>query len=223
MVHARVRPVMMQSSPEDAPQAEMPRYRCGGAPMAIGNLWHPERYQGARRRYPYFEGWYFKLVDASERHRYAVIPGVFTWPTLAASQAFVQFLDGSTGADRAIHSPSFMPVLRDSLNPGGPNRFSRDEIVLALVAWFPCQEAGLLGSTPCRGVGTRLASWDELFVPFMQCHHGNVSLDHVLEGEPPQRHACIFRWAGIHERTGVAPSSAWSGFRAIISILHTPA
>lgn len=84
--------------------------------MAIGNLWHPERYQGARRRYPYFEGWYFKLVDASERHRYAVIPGVFKGPTLAASQAFVQFLDGSTGQASlpAIHSPSFMPVRRHS-------------------------------------------------------------------------------------------------------------
>ena len=164
MVHARVRPVMMPSSPEDAPQAEMPRYRCGGAPMAIGNLWHPERYQGARRRYPYFEGWYFKLVDASERHRYAVIPGVSKGPTLAASQTFVQFLDGSTGQASlpAIHSPSFMPVRRQSQSRWDPTGSPGMRLCWLWVGLSsPCQ--GRLAcwvARPGRGAGTRLASWD---------------------------------------------------------------
>ncbi len=42
----------------------------------VDNTLHPQRYQGARRDYPYFEGWYYKLIDASEEHRYAVIPGI---------------------------------------------------------------------------------------------------------------------------------------------------
>ena len=43
---------------------------------------HPERYHGPRRdliaarRSPFFEGWYYKLIDAAEQHRYAIIPGV---------------------------------------------------------------------------------------------------------------------------------------------------
>ena len=43
----------------------------------LRNTLHPERYQGVQRRYPYFEGQYYKLIDASEDHRYAVIPGIY--------------------------------------------------------------------------------------------------------------------------------------------------
>lgn len=53
---------------------------------------HPVWYQGYRARLPYFEGWYFKLVDPTKRHRYAVIPGVFLGQ--GNSHAFVQVLDG---------------------------------------------------------------------------------------------------------------------------------
>ena len=130
--------------------------------MAIGNLWHPERYQGARRRYPYFEGWYFKLVDASERHRYAVIPGVSKGPTLTASQAFVQFLDGSTGQAIFVRYPftefhasseAFSIQVDPTGSPGmrlcwlwmGPSSLCQGR----LACWV---------ARPGRGAGTRLAS-----------------------------------------------------------------
>jgi len=38
---------------------------------------HPASYHGHGKRPPFFEGWYYKLVDASEQARYAVIPGIF--------------------------------------------------------------------------------------------------------------------------------------------------
>jgi tocopherol cyclase len=61
---------------------------------------HPAWYhrpRGVAGRGPFFEGWYFKLIDASERQRYAVIPGVFWGQEPGQGHAFVQVLDGTTG------------------------------------------------------------------------------------------------------------------------------
>ena len=38
---------------------------------------HPERFHGHNKNPPFFEGWYFKLINAPENQRYAIIPGVF--------------------------------------------------------------------------------------------------------------------------------------------------
>ncbi|GEM_PF-6609343 len=44
----------------------------------------------------FFEGWYFKMVDHSEKNAYAVIPGVsISWDPLKC-HAFVMFLDSRT-------------------------------------------------------------------------------------------------------------------------------
>ena len=58
---------------------------------------NPSLYHGHGRRPPFFEGWYYKLVSASEGHRYAVIPGIFLSDDPAKQHAFVQVLDGRTG------------------------------------------------------------------------------------------------------------------------------
>jgi hypothetical protein len=43
----------------------------------LRSTWKPELYHGGVSA-PFFEGWYFKLVDdAPERHSYAIILGVF--------------------------------------------------------------------------------------------------------------------------------------------------
>lgn len=190
--------------------------------MAIGNLWHPERYQGARRRYPYFEGWYFKLVDASERHRYAVIPGVSKGPTLTASQAFVQFLDGSTGQAIFVRYPftEFHASSETFSIQVRPKRFSRDEIVLALDGpeLALSGEVGLLGSPPWprRWYAPGIMGWFS-FVPFMQCYHGIVSLDHGLEGELCLNgtHVDLSGGRGYTEKDwGSAFPSAWVWFQS---------
>ena len=64
--------------------------------MLRGSL-HPELYHGVNKRPPYFEGWYFKLVDADQSRRYAFIPGVFLHQDASLSHSFVQVLDGNTG------------------------------------------------------------------------------------------------------------------------------
>ncbi len=63
----------------------------------LRHLQHPERYHGRGRRPPFFEGWYYKLVDAGEQERLAVIPGIFLSSDPGEHHAFIQVLDGTRG------------------------------------------------------------------------------------------------------------------------------
>jgi len=59
----------------------------------IKSLFNPPVYQGWGIKRRYFEGWYFKLVNASETKAYAFIPGIAMEET-GESHAFIQLLDG---------------------------------------------------------------------------------------------------------------------------------
>jgi len=60
-------------------------------------VWHPEMFHGRGWRSSGFDGWYFKVVDASERHVWAIIPGIWMDRDPAKQYCFIQFLDGWTG------------------------------------------------------------------------------------------------------------------------------
>src|SRR5512133_2074539 len=65
----------------------------------IGKVWHPAWYQDGRKSRGYFEGWYFKCVDAAGDHPVAVIPGVSLARGGDGSHAFVQLIrSGGTTA-----------------------------------------------------------------------------------------------------------------------------
>ena len=100
----------------------------------IRSTLNPARYQGQRKKPPLFEGWYFKLVDQSERHRYAIIPGVFLKEDAPSSHAFVQVLDGNTGRGIYQEFPieSFWSS-KDSFDIRiGQNQFSAEKMSLDL-------------------------------------------------------------------------------------------
>jgi hypothetical protein len=63
----------------------------------LRTIFHPERFHGTGKRPPFFEGWYYKVVDRMEQHRFAFIPGIFLHAEKDQQHAFVQVLDGSTG------------------------------------------------------------------------------------------------------------------------------
>ena len=56
-------------------------------------VFKPAMFQGWGKRSSYFEGWYYKLVSADERHLYAIIPGM-AMDGSGKRQAFIQVLDG---------------------------------------------------------------------------------------------------------------------------------
>jgi tocopherol cyclase len=147
---------------------------------------HPERYHGRARdqRPPFFEGWYFKCVDPTEQHRFAFIPGIF-WGE--HSHAFVQVLEGGRGR---VHYHEFpvedFEAVEDRFEVKvGKSRFSLDEIVLDIDR----PEQRVVGQLrfekpipwPVSLTSPGIMGW-YAWVPFMECYHGVLSLDHTLHG-----------------------------------------
>lgn len=148
---------------------------------------HPEIYHGYSKQPPFFEGWYFKLVDRTEQQRYAIIPGIFITEDASKNHAFVQVLDGMTGhatyheypADQFWAHPERFEVRV------GPNRFSADCIHLDIND-HQLRLSGAVHSDsrvpwPVTLAAPGIMGW-YAWVPFMECYHGVVSLDHTLRG-----------------------------------------
>jgi tocopherol cyclase len=150
-------------------------------------IWHPTIYHGHGKRRGFFEGWYFKLVDANEGRRYAIIPGVFLGMEGDTSHAFVQTLDGVTGRTSYNRYPlsEFFAARQTFEIRIGPNYFSAERMSLDIHN-PDCDMAGEVrfqGTTPWPVTLTSpgIMGWYAL-VPFMECYHGIVSLDHRLSG-----------------------------------------
>jgi len=164
-----------------------------GGPMLhrIRNVWHPDRFHFAhrlRRGGGEFEGWYFKLVDARGEQPLAVIPGVFLGE---GAHAFVQVLDGREArAWYHRYDLADFEAAPDRLDLRiGENRFSSDGVTLAIAADATDPDAAAHGTvrfSPWRPWPVTWASPGVMgpygFVPFMECNHGILSVDHALEG-----------------------------------------
>ena len=164
----------------------------------LRNVWRPEVFHfghllaRAPRRLArgggVFEGWYLKLVDAAGRQPLALIPGVFLGED---PHAFVQLLDGRAGTAAYHRFP--LDRFRASADRFevtiGANRFDRGGLRLDL-------PAAASGAVPALRGEVRFGAWRPWpvtrlspgimgpysFVPFMECNHGILSLDHALEG-----------------------------------------
>lgn len=153
----------------------------------LRSIWRPALYHGRGKQPPFFEGWYFKLVDASEQHRYAVIPGVFIGREPGASHAFVQTLDGATGRT-AYHRYPFeaFQAARDEFDIRvGPNRFRADRIELDIdrPEGRMAGELRFAGGAPWPVTLTSPGIMGPYtFAPFMECYHGVLSFDHSIAG-----------------------------------------
>ncbi|TDB37721.1 MAG: hypothetical protein D9V44_06580 [Actinobacteria bacterium] len=156
-------------------------------PYAPSRIWNPAAYQGGHVSKRYFEGWYYKLVDAPGRRSLALIPGVSFSPDGSARHAFVQLVpSGGTAHYFALPAAEFRANHRPPFDVRvGPSVFSRDGISLDIVdgersirgdvrfgGWMPWPvrllSPGIMG--PFR------------FVPGMETYHGVLSMDHDIEG-----------------------------------------
>ena len=156
-------------------------------PGTRGKIMHPERFQGSKRRRNYFEGWYYKLVDAAEEHILAVIPGIACGSTKEDSHAFIQIFNGMTGDYDYFSFPvdDFVPDLRAFDVRIATSRFSDSALRLDITQsghriagelWFEN-----LVPYPKRLFAPGIMGFAS-FVPFMQCKHGIVSMNHTIHG-----------------------------------------
>lgn len=153
----------------------------------LRSILKPELYHGHGKRPPFFEGWYFKLVDRSEQHRFALIPGVFLHDDPTVQHAFIQVLDGNVGASHYHRFPlSEFSSEGDSFNICiGANRISSRGLSLDINQGGHSIR-GRLSFEGTKPWPITLASpgvmgWYS-WVPFMECYHGVLSLDHEIEG-----------------------------------------
>ena len=149
-------------------------------------------FQGISDRH-YFEGWYFKNV-APDGNAYSFIPGV-SFDSRGAGHSFVQVIRGSDGATAyARYDVADFKAARGTLElTVGPNRFSREGIVVDLPAAFGGIK-GALTYGPHRTLPRTLLrpgimGWYR-YMPFMECYHEVGSVAHrvtgrlVVEGDP---------------------------------------
>lgn len=178
---------------------------------------HPEWYHGHDKRPPFFEGWYYKLVDASGKHRYAIIPGIFLSDDPDQHHAFVQVLDGVTGKATYHRYPAqHFWAARDEFDVHvGANRFTAQSIKLDIESDRHTLrgEVHFEGLTPWPVTLTSpgIMGWYS-WVPFMECYHGVLSLDHTLCGKLSMDEQDI-NWTGgrgyMEKDWGASFPSAW--------------
>ncbi|MDO8847132.1 MAG: tocopherol cyclase family protein [Coriobacteriia bacterium] len=152
----------------------------------LSKPWHPGWYQNGRKRQGYFEGWYFKCVDASAQHAVALIPGISLAPDGVGSHAFVQLIRaGGRTAYWEYPAEEFRFATDRFEIEVGPNRFS------SAGAWLDTGGAegrmtgelrfGDWSAWPVRPLSPGVMGWYR-FVPFMETYHGVLGLDHAVNG-----------------------------------------
>ena len=149
----------------------------------LRSIWNPDQFQGWGRTSRYFEGWYFKLVSADERHAMAFIPGI-SMGADGDSHAFIQVMDGKAckAEYHRFDAADFRPSKQGFEVMVGNNFFSSKKIILDLPGISG--EVHFKNTTPWPKMlgAPGIMGWYS-FVPFMECNHGIVSLHHELEGE----------------------------------------
>ncbi|MCB9345635.1 MAG: hypothetical protein H6576_18255 [Lewinellaceae bacterium] len=148
----------------------------------IQALWHPEQYHGWGKTKKYFEGWYYKIVNADESRAFAIIPGI-AMDVNGEKQAFIQLLDGKkrTAEYFRFEAKEFVPTKGKFEVHIGSNLFTSKSLQLDLLQ--------AKGELHFKNQVPWSSSWYSpgimgpySFVPFMECYHGILSMDHIIEG-----------------------------------------
>jgi hypothetical protein len=147
---------------------------------------NPHVFQGNKKKKKYFEGWYFKMVSADQASIMSIIPGISLSEDGSEQHAFIQFIDGKTAKTdyysfpiEDFHFSSEKFAIRI-----GENYFSEDSVVLniqndstSISSKITISGQVYLSENRKKGI----MGWYR-YVPFMECYHGVVSLNHNLSG-----------------------------------------
>ena len=149
-------------------------------------LYNPEVFQGSLRKKHYFEGWYFKHVTQDLSYTFSFIPGV----SLVENDphAFIQIMSGYTGITDYIKYPldEFKWDKSKLFLKVGSSTFAKRGIILNINS----ENINLTGQIDYNNIvkypksifSPGIMGWYS-FIPFMECNHGIVSVNHDLFGE----------------------------------------
>jgi tocopherol cyclase len=148
-------------------------------------LFKPHVFQGNLRNKNYFEGWYFKQVTSNLENVWSFIPGISLSPE--GKTAFIQVIDGISGytawfdypLDTFLYDPASMKV------KVGNSWFTEDGIHIDINQNGQSFSGELTfdhrTGFPSSVLSPGIMGWYS-FVPFMECKHGVVSVNHTIKG-----------------------------------------
>ena len=147
-------------------------------------------FQGNKKTKKYFEGWYFKMVSQDELSILSVIPGISISEDGSTKHAFIQIIDGKTAETEYVNFSieDFYYSKDDFFVRIGDNYFSKDSLILDIqgVDLSVIGKIYMNNITELRAERSKkkqkIMGW-YYKVPFMECYHGVVSLNHDLNGE----------------------------------------
>ncbi len=148
----------------------------------IRSLFNPEQYHGWGRKRKYFEGWYFKVVDKDENNAFAFIPGISMNPD-GERHSFIQVLDGKKRSSvyHRFGYNDFKTTSGEFEMEVSGNYFSNNRIELNLPGLTGRLDFSDQARWPNRWYSPGIMG-PYAFVPFMECYHGILSLDHRISG-----------------------------------------
>ena len=147
---------------------------------------HPDAYHGSHGQRPFFEGWYHKMVT-KDGEAIAVIPGVYRSSGLDHEFAFIMIYNS---VNDHVHFERFsiddFKAYSDSYSVRiGENRFSSQGLELKINS----PDISIRGNIGFSMLSPWPVTWREPgcmgwygYVPFMECFHGILSMDHSLTG-----------------------------------------
>lgn len=151
------------------------------------DIWKPEIFHGRKKKKDFFEGWYFKMVDRSEKNAYVVIPGVSITRDPLKSHAFVMFLSAREQRMHYFKYPldEFKTSDKNFELTTGRSSFSIHEMSLNIEQGGDRISAQISFKNtypwPVKFLSPGVMGW-YAFVPGMECYHGILSMDHTIEG-----------------------------------------
>lgn len=144
-------------------------------------LQNPTLYQGWNRADNYFEGWYFKIVDPGQNLAFALIPGI---SKSKDAHAFIQFIDG-VKCDTAYYrygiekfkakADRFEVTIEEQVFSESNISFATKDISINLTQSPYTKIRSSILQPGIMGWYT--------YMPFMQCYHGLVSMNHYVSGQ----------------------------------------
>lgn len=150
----------------------------------LPRLYRPSVYQGLKKPTNYFEGWYFKLIDSQGDHVWSFIPGV---SYSKDTHSFIQVIQANSHKSWYHRYPiEAFSYNRKEFNVRiGCNEFSDQGVSLDIDTEDLIVRGNIaFGDThpfPVKLFAPGIMGW-YTYVPFMECYHGVVSMQHSLKG-----------------------------------------